>query len=103
MLVSSVLTEWETWTRLHVHGEAAALGPAADAVLSRLDLVALDRAIGGRCRSPFPVPLGTMDALHLATADSLRARGLDVRVATYDSRMGFAASAMGFALVPHNE
>ena len=98
LLLSSVLAEYETWTRLHAYGEAAALGPDAASTLGALNLIALTSEIGARCRSPFPVPVRTLDALHLATAEHLRSRGYLVEIATYDARMRAAATAMGFAV-----
>ena len=98
LLVASALTEFERWFRLHALGEAAERGPLAEAILANVALVGLPREIGARCRAPFPRPLRTLDALHLATADHLRARGFLVRVATLDARLAEAALAMGFAV-----
>ncbi len=49
-----------------------------------------------RVFSPFPVPVRTLDALHLAAADHLRAQGIDVEIASYDERLRAAARALGF-------
>lgn len=98
LLLSSVLAEYETWTRLHAYGETAALAADAASTLGAINLVALTPEIGARCRSPFPVPVRTLDALHLATAEHLRNRGYLVEVATYETRMRDIAAAMGFAL-----
>lgn len=103
LLLASVLAEYETWTRLHANGEAARLGPDAAATLGAVNLVALTADIGARCRSPFPCPVRTLHALHLATAEHLRNRGYLVEIATYDGRMGGAATAMGFALTALDE
>ena len=99
LLVSSLLADYETWTRLHAHGEAAKLGVDAASTLGALNLIALTPEIGARCRSPFPTPVRMLDALHLATAEHLRNRGYIVEIATYDLRMRRAAVALGFALV----
>ena len=50
----------------------------------------LARALGA-----FPVPLRTLDALHLASLDYLRGRRQAVELASYDRRMTAAARAMG--------
>lgn len=100
LLLSSVLAEYETWTRLHACGEGARLGPDAASTLGALNLIALTAEIGARCRSPFPCAVRTLDALHLATAEHLRHRGYLVEIATYDTRMREAAITMGFALTP---
>lgn len=49
-----------------------------------------------RARHPFPVPLRTLEALHLASADWLRREGFTVDFATYDERLRQAALVMGF-------
>ena len=98
LLVSSVLLEYETWTRLHALGEAAHLGATANAVLGAVNMVGLSLEIGARCRAPFPSPVRTLDALHLATADHLRMKGYNVRIASFDPRLNQSAAAMGFAV-----
>ena len=54
---------------------------------------ALTRALG-----VFPVPVWTLDALHLASADYLRRHGQTVELATYDHRMSGAARSMGIPI-----
>jgi len=94
-LVTSRLLEYELWTRLHAMGRAATAGDAARALLARLDCVELLPDVLARTLHPFPAPVRTLDEMHLATVSFLRARGHDVRLATYDARMGVAAEAMG--------
>ena len=53
-----------------------------------------------RAVEPFPVPVRTLDAMHLATALFLAERRQDVVVATYDERMRAAARAVGLGLAP---
>jgi len=60
----------------------------------------MDPPILARALDPFPKPVRTLDAIHLASADFLRARGQDVSIATYDVRMGAVALEMGFELYP---
>jgi predicted nucleic acid-binding protein len=98
-LVASRLTEYEAWVRLHAYGKGPSHGRALALTLATLHLVELDDGVCARCRAPYPVPVRTLDALHLATADFLRDQGLTVHVATYDTRMREAAEAMGFPLV----
>ena len=52
-----------------------------------------------RAREPFPTPVRTLDAMHLASADFLRHRGQDVTLATYDDRLAAAARRIGLATV----
>ena len=53
-----------------------------------------------RASDPLPVPLGTLDAIHLATALAWRER-LDegLIVATHDAALGLAARSYGFDVV----
>jgi hypothetical protein len=53
----------------------------------------LDRAL-----EPFPVPVGTLDGLHLASVLWLRATGESVELASYDARLTVAAQALGISL-----
>ena len=70
------------------------------ALLSRMERVELTRAILTRAASPFPTPLGTLDALHLSTALAWRAlRDPDLILATHDVELGRAARAEGFTVV----
>lgn len=49
-----------------------------------------------RAAQPFPTPLGTLDAVHLATALLWRdTRGDDLVLATHDRALGLAARASG--------
>jgi hypothetical protein len=60
----------------------------------------LDTAVLRRAGDPFPSPLGTVDAIHLATALLVRdTRGADVVVATHDVELAAACRAMGLDTV----
>jgi predicted nucleic acid-binding protein len=98
--VASRLTEYEAWVRLHGYAKGPTHGRTLALTLATVHLLELDDGVCARCRAPFPVPIRTLDALHLATADFLRDQGFTVQVATYDARMRDAALAMGFALAP---
>jgi predicted nucleic acid-binding protein len=53
-----------------------------------------------RAAQPMPTPLGTLDAIHLATALMWReARDQDLIVATHDQALGLAARGSGFRVV----
>ena len=97
-LISSRLAEYECWVRTHSYGRAGSHGPVLAERLGRLDLLALDEVTCARVRAPFPVPMRTLDALHLATADYLRMQGFEPSIATYDERLRTAATALGFAV-----
>src|SRR5688500_12304810 len=64
------------------------------AIVGRLALLELAAPILARALEPFPAPVRTLDALHLASMDFLRANGQTVELATYDDRLSTAARAM---------
>lgn len=94
-LVSSRLTEYETFVRVHERGLGDSHGEHARQLLSRVSMLELTPPVLERALEPFPVPLRTMDALHLASIEFLRSRRVAVSVATYDRRMIEAAEALG--------
>jgi predicted nucleic acid-binding protein len=98
VLVSSRLIEYELWVRLNARGLAASHGAAARALLGQLAILELNPQVLARALEPFPAPIRTLDALHLASADFLRGQKQAVEIATYDERMTFAARRMGFAI-----
>jgi predicted nucleic acid-binding protein len=68
--------------------------------LEAVDLVLLQRPILARAAEPFPTPLGTLDAVHLATALVWRDRmQQEPVVATHDRDLGTAARAFSFEVV----
>jgi len=67
-------------------------------LLARLAMVELSPVVLARATEPFPAPVRTLDALHLASADFLRAQKQTVEIASYDSRLVLAARKMGFVV-----
>lgn len=64
------------------------------------EMVALEGPILRRASEPFPAPLGTLDAIHLATALQWREiQGEDLTVSTHDRELAQAARLMGFPVV----
>jgi hypothetical protein len=69
-------------------------------LLEAVEVVDLSRPILRRASAPFPAPLGTLDALHLATALSWRdARDADLTVATHDQALAMAARSVGLPVI----
>ncbi|QQR75245.1 MAG: PIN domain-containing protein [Holophagales bacterium] len=97
-LVSSRLLEYEIWTRLHRLGAANSHGEAARDLLARVAFLELAPEVLSRALEPFPKPVRTLDALHLASADFLRASGAKLEIASYDDRVRDVAAVMGFSL-----
>ena len=97
-LVSSRLLEYELWTRVNARGAARTHGDAVRDVLARVSLIELAPTVLGRAVEPFPLPVKTLDALHLATVQLLLSRSQRVELATYDQRLREVAGRLGFAL-----
>lgn len=65
--------------------------------LEAIDLVLLRPPVLSRASDPLPTPLGTLDAVHLATALIWRDRmGSLPIMATHDAVLGLAARTFGF-------
>ena len=90
-LASSRLLEYEVWTRIHARRLARSHGESVRALVGRVALVELAPPVLSRALEPFPRPLRTLDALHLASIEFLRAQGQSVELATYDDRLARAA------------
>lgn len=97
-LVSSRLLQFEVWARIHARGLTHSHSQLVELLLRRISLLEMAVPVLVRALSPFPKPVRTLDALHLASADFLRARGEPVTIASYDDRLGEAAQLMGFPL-----
>ncbi len=99
-LVSSRLLEYEVWIRANTVGRRAEVEEAVHELLAEVDLIELAPPILSRALEPFPVPVRTLDALHLATLDFLRRQRQTVALATYDRQMAAAAKSLDFPLFP---
>jgi predicted nucleic acid-binding protein len=106
--VTSSLAEVEclrTIDRLSVMGrqspaDAAARREAAHRIIEAVEVIALAPSVLRRAAQPSPVPLGTLDALHLASAESWRdANGKELAFATHDRELAQAARATGFRIL----
>ena len=104
-LVSSELIAVEsarTIDRLRMQGlltmeEAVERIAVVNEWLEAVDLVLLRPAVLNRASEPMPMPIGTLDAIHLATALTWRDRlGPLPAMLTHDATLGAAARAFGF-------
>jgi predicted nucleic acid-binding protein len=93
-LVASRLLEYELWTRVHAKGLGPSHGEAARNLVGRLALLELSAPVLARALEPFPISVPTLDALHLASVEFLRAQGVQVELASYDERLLTAAAKM---------
>jgi len=106
--VSSALIATEclrTLDRLRVRvtmsdAEIASRRAAALAFVASLELVEIDALVLDRAAQPMPTDLGTLDAIHLATAllwkDMTR---VDLVMATHDHALALGAQAYGLPVV----
>lgn len=70
------------------------------ALLDSLELVDIDAAVLDRAAQPMPTELGTLDAIHLATALLWQAAtGSRLVMATHDAALGLAAKAHGLTVL----
>lgn len=69
-------------------------------LMDEVEVVEPARAILSRAAQPFPTPLGTLDAIHLATALTWRERSdADIVMATHDAALGMAARSSGLQVI----
>ncbi len=106
-LVSSELIAVEsarTIDRLRSQGtltlqEAADRMGAINEWLEAIDLILLRPPVLSRASDPMPVPIGTLDSIHLASALIWRERmGPLPEMATHDTALGAAARTFGFGV-----
>jgi uncharacterized protein len=93
-LVSSRLLEYELWNRLNAMQLGGSHSDVARLLVARLAWLELVPEVLERALQSFPLPVRTLDALHLASISFLREHGKDVALATYDKGMARAAAAM---------
>jgi len=97
-LVSSRLLEYEAWTRLHARGLARSHTEPLRALLGRIAFLEVIPEVVARMLDPFPTPVRTLDALHLASIEFIRSQGQTLRLAAYDARLIQAAKALKIEL-----
>lgn len=102
--VSSELVRLEclrTVDRARVHGglgdpEVARQRAAVLGIIEGFDLVPVSTAVLDRAAQPFPTLIGSLDAIHLASAIAIADQYEDLVFLTHDRGLAMAARAMGF-------
>jgi predicted nucleic acid-binding protein len=80
--------------------EVATRRAAILSLIASLELVDLDAAILDRASQPMPTELGTLDAIHLATALLWKEMtGTQITMATHDEALALGAKAHGLPVV----
>ncbi|MGH8958970.1 MAG: PIN domain-containing protein [Acidimicrobiia bacterium] len=97
-LTSSTLLEYETWTTIHGRSLGQSHGEATRDLIERVSLIDLAPSVLARALEPFPIPVRTLDALHLASIGYLQSRRIDLSLATFDVRMVEAAQRLRIPL-----
>lgn len=106
--VGSALVEVEclrTLDRLRLRGrlpdeDLAMRREAVFELLRRFEIVEVGRPVLARAALPLPTTLGTLDAIHLATAALWREhQGAEIAMATHDTALAIAARASGFGVI----
>ena len=69
-------------------------------LLERLAILEMLPNVLARALEPFPAPVRTLDALHLASIEFLRGRGQAIELASYDDRLIVAARELGIPIAP---
>jgi predicted nucleic acid-binding protein len=69
-------------------------------LVDSLELIEIDSTVLDRAAQPMPTELGTLDAIHLASALLWRdAMNIDPVMATHDGALGLAAQAHGLKVI----
>ncbi len=97
-LIASRLLEYELWNRINARGLGGSHGEDARALIGRVALIEMAPPVLARALEPFPIPLRTLGALHVASLEFLRGHGLTIELASYDERMLAAAQALRIPL-----
>jgi PIN domain len=96
-LVSSRLLECEVWNRINAHQLQNSHGDAVRNLIGRIAMVEMIGPVLTRALQPFPVPVRTLDAIHLAALEFIRAQKQSVELASYDERLLAAARILGIS------
>ena len=80
--------------------ELAPRRQAVLAVIASLELVEIDATVLDRAAQPMPTELGTLDAIHLASALLFReSTGEELMMATHDRALALGAQAHGIRVI----
>jgi hypothetical protein len=94
-LVSSRLLECEVWNRINAYQLQDSHGEAARNLIGRVAMIEMIGPVLTRALQPFPVPVRTLDAIHLSAIEFIRAQKQTVQLASYDERLLTAARQIG--------
>src|ERR1700692_1820159 len=96
-LVSSRLLECEVWNRINAHQLQNSHGEAVRDLIGRVAMIEMVGPVLTRALQPFPIPVRTLEAIHLAALEFIRAQKQSVQLASYDERLLAASRLLGIA------
>jgi predicted nucleic acid-binding protein len=96
-VVSSRLLECEVWNRINARRLQDSHDDAVRGLLDRIAIIEMVPPVLRRALEPFPAPVRTLDAIHLAAIEFIRSQGASVRLASYDERLIGVARLLGIA------
>jgi predicted nucleic acid-binding protein len=94
-IVSSRLLECEVWTRINARRLQDSHGDAVRGLIGRIGIIEMVPPVLRRALEPFPVPVRTLDAIHLAAIEFIRSQGASIELASYDERLVDVARLLG--------
>jgi predicted nucleic acid-binding protein len=96
-IVSSRLLECEVWNRINARRLQGSHGDAVRGLIGRIAIIEMVPPVLRRALEPFPIPVRTLDAIHLAGIEFILSQGASVQLASYDERLVAAARLLGIA------
>ena len=95
--MSSRLLECEVWNRINAYQLQNSHGEGVRNLIGRVAMIEMVGPVLSRALQPFPAPVRTLDTIHLAAIEFIRAQKQSVRLASYDERLLTAARLLGIA------
>jgi hypothetical protein len=83
------------WNHINAHQLQDSHGDAVRNLIGRVAMIEMVGPVLTRALQPFPVPVRTLDAIHLAAIEFVRAQKQSVQLASYDERLLAAARVLG--------
>jgi hypothetical protein len=84
-------------TRINARRLQDSHGEAVRGLISRIAITEMVPLVLRRVLEPFPIPVRTLDAIHLAAIEFIRSQGASLQLASYDERLVGAARQFGIA------
>jgi len=94
-LVSSRLLECEIWNRINAHQLQISHGDAVRNLIGRVAMIEMVGPVLARALRPFPIPVRTLDAIHLSALEFIRDQKQRVELASYEKGQRCPAYAFG--------